>query len=160
MIIITSTIMSLPLLRLSQRPCTPNSKKCPKLTCQFEASSSSSSSKKIIQQKPSNSTLLITFYLKYPALPSLTTPHMQLFHKSPVICYSSVQMKHPNLPDVYQILLRLSNLISIIPFYPAIFILPYPTYSIQLIPLYPTIPKKYKREQKKNTIINYIDSMY
>ena len=71
MITITSTITSLPLLQLSQWPCKPNSKKCPKLTCQFEASSSSSSSKKIIQQKPPNSTPLITFYLKYPALPHL-----------------------------------------------------------------------------------------
>ena len=49
----------------------------------------------------------------------------------------------------YQILLRLSNSTSIIPFYPAICILPYPTHSVQLIPLCPTIQKNTNKNKKR-----------
>jgi len=96
----------------------------------------------------------------YPTCSSLTclfnsTPFIPHYptNVTPVIGYSSVQMKHPNLPD-------LSNSTPIIQLN-----LNYPILSCHLhstLPntFCPTHPKKYKREQNKNTINNYIDSMY
>ena len=77
------TITSLPLLQLSQWPCKPNSKKCPKLTCQFEASSSSSSSKKSYNK--SHPTLLCL---------SLFTSNIPLYHPSlPHTCNYSTKVQ-------------------------------------------------------------------
>ena len=98
---------------------------------------------------------LVTFYLKYPALPHLSIsnlpiqlypiypslPHKCNYSTNVQLYVTAVSKRNIQIYPTYQILLRLSNLISIIPFYPAICTLTYPTHSVQLIPLCPTIPK-------------------
>ena len=55
----------------------------------------------------------------------------------------------------YQILLRLFNSTSIIPFYPAICTLPYPTHSVQLIPK--NINENKTRTPSSTTLTQCID---